>query len=267
MWALRDLRGASRAIRCSVTPAQELRIDETMKDDSNPFEASNRLNEITRDLDERGLVLTLAAFSEEALGELLGQFMRPGQSAKDLLEGFNAPLGTFSARIKAAFALGLITDRQQENLDRLRRIRNEFAHSWEPITFANQTVASHIAALHFIPLVSDFPETKAAKVRDCISSVLVEIRSTTEQIRSTGRGAQLLGNHLIPGVVENEGDRIASCDQRLAEIGKSLRSAKGDRRNFLEAQKERWLALLTIYSGSATGTEKDVISAVLKRHS
>jgi DNA-binding MltR family transcriptional regulator len=161
-------------------------VGEKMKDDINPFEASNRLNEITRDLDERGLVLTLAAFGEEALGELLGQFMIPGDAANALLKGFNAPLGTFSARIKAALALGLLTKRQQENLERLRRIRNEFAHGWEPITFDNQAVTSHIAALHYTPLVSNFPTTKIRKVRDCISSVLVEIGSTTNQIRMKG---------------------------------------------------------------------------------
>jgi DNA-binding MltR family transcriptional regulator len=237
-----------------------------MKDDNNPFEASNRLNEITRDLDERGLVLTLAAFAEEALGELLGQFMLPGDAANALLKGFNAPLGTFSARIKAAFALGLLTSRQQGNLERLRQIRNEFAHRWEPITFDNQAVASHIAALHFTPLVSDFPETKISKVRDCISSVLVEIGSTTNQIRQKGKTVQVIGNHLIPGIIEDEADRVAACDQRLAEIERDLPAAKGERQKYLAAQRERWLALLTIYNDGASSTEKVAIAEVLQKH-
>lgn len=237
-----------------------------MRNDKHPFEASNRLNEITRALDERGLVLTLAAFAEEALGDLLGQFMLPGDAANSLLNGFNAPLGTLSARIKAACALGLLTKRQEENLDRLRRIRNEFAHSWEPITFDNQAVASHIAALHFTPLVSDFPDTKIRKVRDCISSVLVEIGATANEIRKEGNAAQLVGSHLIPGVVQDEPDRIAACDQRLAEIKQELTAAAGERRQFLAAQRERWLALLAIYTNGATNIEKAAIEEVLKKH-
>jgi hypothetical protein len=81
-------------------------------------------------LDERGLILALAAFAEEALGDLIKAFMIPGSPAKQLLEGGNAPLGTFSARIKMAHSLGLVTKRQYADLDRLRRIRNAFAHNW-----------------------------------------------------------------------------------------------------------------------------------------
>lgn len=237
-----------------------------MNDDTNPFATYNRLSQITRDLDERGLVLTLAAFAEEALGDLLSQFMLPGKAANALLKGFNAPLGTFSARIKAAFALGLLTTRQQENLERLRQIRNEFAHSWEPITFDNHAVTSHIAALHYTPLVSEFSETKMGKVRDCISSVLVEIGSTTSQIRMKGRALQVIGNHLIPGLIQDESDRITSCELRLAEIEQELQTTEGERRKFLVAQQERWLALLTIYNSGATRAEKEAIAKVLQKH-
>jgi hypothetical protein len=78
------------------------------------------------------LVLSLAAFAEEALGALLKAFMTPSEATAQLIEGFNAPLGTFSSRIKAAYAIGLITKEQFLDLERLRKIRNEFAHSWKP---------------------------------------------------------------------------------------------------------------------------------------
>lgn len=235
-------------------------------DDNNPFAAANRLNEITRDLDERGLVLTLAAFAEEALGGLLSQFMRPGKAANALLEGFNAPLGTFSARTKAAFSLGLLTKRQYENLERLRQMRNEFAHSWEPVTFDDKAVAAHIAALHYTPLVSDFPTTKISKVRACISSALVEIGSTTNQIRVRGNAAQIVGSHLIPGVIEEEHDRVASCELRLADIESMLQTAEGEHREYLAAQRERWLGLLTIYTNGASGSEKVKIAKLLQKY-
>jgi len=45
-----------------------------------------------------------------------------------LVEGFSAPLGTFSTRTAAAFALGLITEREFKECGTLRQIRNRFAH-------------------------------------------------------------------------------------------------------------------------------------------
>lgn len=111
-------------------------VDLTEVDEA--FGDLNRLQRIMRDLDERGLILSLSTFAEEALGDLIGAFLISGESTKQLLNGFNAPLGTFSARIKMAYSLGLITRPQREDLDRLRRIRNEFAHTWEPVTFTAQ---------------------------------------------------------------------------------------------------------------------------------
>ena len=236
-----------------------------MADDKNPFEASNRLGEITQDLDERGLVLTLAAFAEEALKDLLSAFMLTGKASDDLLEGFNAPLGTFSARIKAATAFGLLTPRQQENLERLRRIRNEFAHSWEPVTFNDQAVSAHITALQFIPLIEDFPNTRLEKVRTCISAALVEIRSTTSQIQKNGTGARSLGNHLVPGLID-DADRVTVCADKLSEIDGELPEAAGERRGFLLAQRERWLSLLTIYIRGAGDSERTAIADLLSRH-
>jgi hypothetical protein len=83
--------------------------DEAGKDEV--FGDLNRLTRILGQLDERGLVLALAAFAEQALGDLIEAFLIPGDPTKQLLEGFNAPLGTFSARIRMAYSLGLITKR------------------------------------------------------------------------------------------------------------------------------------------------------------
>jgi hypothetical protein len=72
---------------------------------------------------------------------------------------------------------------------------------------------------------------------------------------------------LIPGIIEDEPDRIASCDLRLAEIEQELQAAEGERRQYLAAQQERWLALLAIYNYGATSAEKTAIAEVLQKHS
>lgn len=84
------------------------------------FGSLNQLTQSLHNLDERGLVLSLAAFAEDALGLLLKAYMLPITSTHQLIDGFNAPLGTFSSRIKAAYSLGLIESEQFEDLEHLR---------------------------------------------------------------------------------------------------------------------------------------------------
>lgn len=107
----------------------------------------NSVFESLHEHDDRGMVLTLAAFAEDTLGLLLLAFMREEKQAKELVEGFNAPLGTFSARIKATFALGLIMRDSYEALEILRKIRNNFAHNWEGISLDRQDVHAWIMRL------------------------------------------------------------------------------------------------------------------------
>lgn len=200
----------------------------------------NRLQKALGDSDERGLVLSLAAFAEDALGDLIAAFLIPGDQADSLLKGFNAPLGTFSARIRMAFAVGLINQNQHDDLDRLRKIRNAFAHDWRPKSLADQAIASHVTALNFGTLTETFPETPIAKVRSTIGDLLVELRSATNQIAKHGNGAKLIGGHLIAGLTGTTDEQLAEARARLAEIEDDLPKAAGERKRFLEAALARW---------------------------
>ncbi|NGX93737.1 MAG: transcriptional regulator [Candidatus Afipia apatlaquensis] len=217
-----------------------------------------------RDLDERGLILSLSTFAEEALGDLIGAFLISGESTKQLLNGFNAPLGTFSARIKMAYSLGLITRPQREDLDRLRRIRNEFAHTWEPVTFTAPKIAVHISALNFSSLTEDFPDNAVEKVKTSISSLLLELRSTTHQIVKYGRRAKLIGQHLIAGVVGELDEQISICQKRLTELAEDLTSASGDRRRFLLTMRYSWEGKLEIVRLNAPEHRKKEIQELQK---
>lgn len=77
----------------------------------------------------RGAVLIACSYLEELLGDVINAFLLLGSDKEQLLTGFNAPLGTFSARIKAAHCMGLISNNERDDCDTLRRIRNEFAHN------------------------------------------------------------------------------------------------------------------------------------------
>lgn len=95
----------------------------------------------------RGQVLITAGFLEEQLKKILLAFMLDVPEAMKLLEGGNAPLGTFSARIDGAFTLGLITKNEHGDLTLIRRIRNEFAHELST-SFDTPSIKSRCAQLH-----------------------------------------------------------------------------------------------------------------------
>ena len=78
---------------------------------------------------DRGAVLVAASMLDEQLSKLISGMVIQHADTKKLTEGFNSPLGTFSAKIIAAFAMGVIDLDEYEELERIRKIRNAFAHS------------------------------------------------------------------------------------------------------------------------------------------
>ena len=61
---------------------------------------------------ERGAALAAAAFLDTLLERVLVAFLIQNDSNSNLTKGFNAPLGTFSARIAACHAMGLISEQE-----------------------------------------------------------------------------------------------------------------------------------------------------------
>jgi mannitol operon repressor len=100
-----------------------------------PFEISHpHLAEFSRFLPElnkesdRGRVMISCSYLDELMRRILLAFFIDRESSLQLVEGFNAPLGTFSTRTAAAYALGLISHAEFKECETLRRIRNRFAH-------------------------------------------------------------------------------------------------------------------------------------------
>lgn len=91
---------------------------------------------------DRGAVLVGAAFIDDRLERLLISHLLDSTISKELVSGNNAPLGTFSSRIKMNYALGLITELEFKECEIIRRIRNEFAHSIHGMSFKNQKIHS-----------------------------------------------------------------------------------------------------------------------------
>ncbi len=163
----------------------------------------NRFQSLVRSQDDRGLVLSLGAFAEDTLGRLLLVYLREGEQSKALVEGFNAPLGTLSTRIKAAHAMGLLTRAQYQDLEISRKIRNAFAHDWEGVTLERQDIKGMIGNLNAYTF-DQVPLEGGPKERliGAITTILVELRIQITQHRKHNRRVPFVGFRLKYGEPE-----------------------------------------------------------------
>jgi len=78
---------------------------------------------------------------DHVLSALLRSYMAKGDTTQNLLNPVGGKLGELSAKCHAAYCLGLISKGCMENIDRIGLIRNEFAHSVDPLSFKEPTIS------------------------------------------------------------------------------------------------------------------------------
>jgi hypothetical protein len=98
---------------------------------------------------DRTAAIVGASFLDDSLGfALTHRFIGLGKDWTDrLFDSANAPLGTFSAKIRLGYALGVFGPKTHADLDRIRRVRNEFAHAARRKSFADTVIANLCMAL------------------------------------------------------------------------------------------------------------------------
>lgn len=117
--------------------------------------------ELTKETD-RGLPLVGVALIDEKLEKTLSAFFCIGKSAEKLLKENNAPLGTFSSKIDACAALGLIDEHEYREISLIRKVRNEFAHAKHGISFESEKIKGLCSSLESnLPKGGDYPIAKA----------------------------------------------------------------------------------------------------------
>ncbi len=137
----------------------------------------NRFLVLVRAQDDRAMVLSIATFLEDTLGRLLLAYFRTCKSTKELIEGFNAPLGTFGSRIKAVYVFGLVTEDQFKDMEILRKIRNQFAHNWDGVTLDRNDIQALIGqtsgyTVNHRPIEGGPRE----KLLECLSTCCMELQ-------------------------------------------------------------------------------------------
>lgn len=117
-----------------------------MQQEPEMRDLSEFLNEFNKE-SNRGAALNAAAVLDDWLENILRSFFADNKSGKELISGFNAPLGTFAAKVAAAHALGLLQDNEFQEITLVRKIRNEFGHSWRCVSFESEKIVALVNQL------------------------------------------------------------------------------------------------------------------------
>ncbi len=177
--------------------------------DLNAF--SERLN----DESDRAFAILGAALLDAKLEEL---FRRKLRAFRDELLGNTSPIGTFSARIRIACAAGWISDDVRIDLDTIRAIRNDFAHSFDHnLSFADQSVVDRCRNLRTAEaFLKGYEAAAAAPNRNLSSEAIFAMQAVFKSPRWRYQLAvEFLAQHLDE--IHGESTAYAGTDL-LAEV-------------------------------------------------
>lgn len=147
-----------------------------MKDTEPEFQQLGHfLSEFNKESD-RGAALVAASMLDERLEDILSTFLVDTPTSEGLLHGFNAPLGTFSARAATAHSLGLIQENEFDEITVIRKIRNEFGHGWKTISFESGRIADLCRQLPWLgPAEHEAGATARARFNAAIAVLLIDL--------------------------------------------------------------------------------------------
>jgi DNA-binding MltR family transcriptional regulator len=117
---------------------------------------------------DRGCALAAAAYLDYKLQILLLANFIEDEAAEGFI-GVNGPIGAFSARITAAYLLGLIPQKAFRDLNLIRRIRNVFGHHIGLKGFEDQEIADRCRELYYS---FSNPSTSRARFTNAVAGIL-----------------------------------------------------------------------------------------------
>ena len=103
-------------------------------------------NELDKESD-RGSILMATSFLDYELKNLFEFYLIGNKKALDEMLTGQGGLATFSSRIKLAYSLGLISKITMDDLNIIRKIRNECGHNYEAISFEEQSIQQRVYSL------------------------------------------------------------------------------------------------------------------------
>ncbi|WCO03518.1 MltR family transcriptional regulator [Psychroserpens ponticola] len=123
-------------------------------------------SELTKESD-RGMSLYATAYIDKKLEILLKKKLIGSNKHLKEIFSFNGPVGTFSSKIKLAYSIGLIDKVIMSDINILRQIRNEFAHSEKNISFETDSIRKSCNKL----------KTKSSDDMECSREIFLNVAS------------------------------------------------------------------------------------------
>lgn len=133
---------------------------------------------------DRAVAIIGGTRAEDALEFALTRKMRRlSSSDSDGLFVGDSPLATFSAKIKIGYAFKLFNSDTRNELDKIRELRNAFAHSRRRLTFKTKQV---IAVCNSLKSPNRFPPDDPAYVRDARGKFILTINTLWVELLDAG---------------------------------------------------------------------------------
>jgi hypothetical protein len=109
----------------------------------------------------RGAVVLGHALIEDAMRSAISHQMRPlrEEEHSQLFRG-TSPLSSASAMTRVAFAFKIIGSKARNDLDRLRELRNAFAHAQAILTFESEPVSAQLKMFECLKKLADSERNK-----------------------------------------------------------------------------------------------------------
>lgn len=107
------------------------------------------LDILSKEID-RGMVLTGCSYFEDRLARLISAYLCDTNQTKDVTKE-PGPFGTFSLRITGCYCLGLITKHEHDQLNILRKVRNQFAHDFR-MTMGDGSVGDRLRSTEAVSI-------------------------------------------------------------------------------------------------------------------
>jgi len=160
---------------------------------------------------DRGLPLVGTALIDEKLRDTLEAFFINKKTAQKLLDEPNSPIGTFSAKLNTCYALGLIDDYEYSEINLLRKVRNEFAHSKHGISFQTGKIVGLCSTLKSsLPEDSNYPlKDSRFRFRNAVVCIVLRLYLRPDWVIKDKRVTKSYG--------ENDGKWISVKDQKPPE--------------------------------------------------
>ncbi|MGG4200791.1 MltR family transcriptional regulator [Peribacillus frigoritolerans] len=135
---------------------------EKLNENNNHMQFLKEFDKELANNSDRGIALICGSIIDEMLKDLLKRFLINSSNIDKHLFGISQPLGNLDNKIKMAFYLGLISNKEMKNIILMQRIRNKFAHQIKNISFENDEIKNissnfTIPKDCFLPKVIPFP--------------------------------------------------------------------------------------------------------------